>query len=102
MQNTNSATLTHEAQCAILRKHLNAFVKAQAKATEALRAINEIALCENEGNPLPCALIGNSAVVGYSWRVLEGGCSYTFKLSLDDTLKNARKALETSAYWASA
>ena len=34
------------------------FLEHQRKATEALRAINEICLQENEGNPFPHAIVG--------------------------------------------
>ena len=93
---TSPSTLTRQAQSAILRKHLRAFVKAQAKATEALRAINEIALCENDGNPLSSALQGTGSVVGFA------GCPDCYDLSVNHTLEQARQALDASGYWASA
>jgi hypothetical protein len=90
------STLTRQAQARILRKHLNAFVKAQAKATKSLRAINEIAMCENDGNPLESALLGTSTVLGFA------GCPDRFEPSVNDTLEEARQALDASGYWASA
>jgi len=93
---TSPSTLTRQAQSAILRKHLNAFVKAQAKATAHLQAINEIALCENEGNPLSSALQGTHSVVGFA------GCHDPMEVGLNDTLENARQALDASGFWASA
>jgi len=94
---TSPSTLTRQAQARILRKHLNAFVKAQAKATEALRAINEIALLENEGNPLTRPLLGTDSVVSFSQsvRVLKDD------KSVDDILTEAQQALDASGYWAS-
>ena len=50
--------MTINKQKRILRGHVLAFLKHQRKATEALRAINEIALLENEGNPFPHAIQG--------------------------------------------
>jgi hypothetical protein len=92
---TSPSTLTRKAQSRILRKHLNAFVKAQAKATAHLQAINAIALCENDGNPLSCALQGTHSVVGFA------GCSDCFDLSIDHTLTQAQQALNASQHWAS-
>lgn len=93
---TTPSTLTRQAQSAILRKHLRAFVKAQTKATEALRAVTEIAMCENDGNPLSSALQGSASVVGFA------GCPQPFEVGLNDTLEQARQALDASGYWASA
>jgi hypothetical protein len=90
------STITRQAQARLLRKHLQVFVKAQAEATQALRAINEIALLENEGNPLPSSLLGSASVVGFA------NCPATTEDDLNDTLENARQALDASGHWASA
>ena len=50
--------MTIKEQKRILRGHVLAFLEHQRMATEALRAINEIGLRENEGNPLPHAIQG--------------------------------------------
>ena len=101
---TSPSTLTRQAQARILRKHLNAFVKAQAKATEALRAINEIALLENEGNPLTRPLLGTDSVVSFAQSVRvfkESVRVLKDDKSVDDILTEARQALDASGYWAS-
>jgi len=101
---SSPSTLTHARQQAILRKHLNAFVKAQAKANEALQAINEIASLESEGNPLVYRLIGTEAVFNYATP-----CSVLFTASaleaeaekFNDLLTEAQQILYASGYWAS-
>jgi hypothetical protein len=88
-----------QAQATQLRKHLLVFANAQAKATEALRAINAIAMCENEGNPLDSALRGTHAVIGFA----EEG--YTAEAisedELDTLMSEAEQALQFSGYWSS-
>ena len=109
---TNSpSTLTHKAQSSILRKHLRAFVKAQAKATEALQAVNAIALCESEGNPLRRALMGTESVLSYArngekmfiyntekgYREIPDSEVEAFNI----LLTHSQQTLEASGYWAS-
>lgn len=101
---TNSpATLTRKAQAVVLQKHILAFIEAQMRATEALEAINAIALCESEGNPLPCALQGTTSVLGYAAPMgtyFNGGLSKHAEL-FDDLLTRSKQALDASGYWAS-
>jgi hypothetical protein len=89
------STLTRQAQARILRKHLKAFLTAQAKATAHLQAINAIALCENEGNPLRSALSGTESVAGFA--KASGSAE-----AIDETLHLARCVFDASGYWASA
>ena len=59
MPNPNDqTTMTINEQKRILRDHVLAFLEHQRKATIALRAINEIGLLENEGNPFKHAIAG--------------------------------------------
>ena len=58
--------MTHKQQSAQLHKAIKRFIKAQRTATAALTKITEIALCENEGNPLECALQGEGQLIGYA------------------------------------
>jgi hemolysin activation/secretion protein len=96
---TSPSTLTRQAQATLLRKHILAYVNAQAKATEALRAINEIAMLENNGNPLHSALQGTHAVIGFA----EEG--YTAEPisedELDTLMSEAEQAINASGYWSS-
>lgn len=104
-------TLTHNAQARILQRHILAFIKAQMKATEALKAINEIALGESEGNPLPCALAGTGMVLSYA---RNGEKEFDFDSdkgyhqiteseveSFDFLLTHTKQAIDASGYWAS-
>lgn len=92
----NKTTLTRQAQARILRKHLANFAIAQRKATEALRAINEIALCENDGNPLDSALQGTEAVTCFA------GFHYApASAKINALLTEAQQALNASSHWAS-
>jgi hypothetical protein len=106
---SSPSTLTRKAQAIVLRQHLETFFQAQAKATEALKAINAIALCENEGNPFPCALQGTRSVIGLSvpHRTYGQGISDAQFVDddekhLDNLLTEARQALDASGFWASA
>jgi len=94
-----TSSLLHSQQALLLRKHLLVFVAAQEKATQALRAINEIAMLENENNPLQRPLLGTPSVVGYA------DLSYTPELihaeEVDALLTEALRAIEVSAFWAS-
>jgi hypothetical protein len=61
MPNPNDqTTMTINEQKRILRGHVLAFLEHQRKASIELRAINEIGLLENEGNPLPRMIQGES------------------------------------------
>lgn len=96
---TSPSTLTRQAQATLLRKHLLAYENAQKKATEALRAINQIATLGNNGNPLHSALQGTHAVIGFA----EEG--YTAEPiseeELDTLMSEAEQALRFSDYWSS-
>lgn len=99
MTKTNTTkTITRKAQARILQRHILAFVKAQMKATEALEAINAIALCENDGNPLPYALTGTGSVLSYA----RNGHSTEAEIeSFDFLLTRSKQAIDASGYWAS-
>jgi len=61
MPNPNDqTTMTIKQQKQVLRDHVRSFLVHQRQATIALRAINEIGLLENEGNPLPRMIQGES------------------------------------------
>ena len=67
MPNPNDqTTMTINEQKRILRDHVLAFLDHQRKATIALRAINEIGLLENEGNPLPRMIQGEAMLRHYA------------------------------------
>jgi hypothetical protein len=105
------STLTHNAQARILQRHVLAFIKAQKKATEALEAINAIALCESDGNPLPLALTGTGLVLSYARNGQKEFCGesdegYRKITEEEEELVNllltrATNALNASGYWAS-
>jgi len=101
---TNSpATLTRKAQAVVLQKHILAFIGAQMRATEALEQINAIALCESEGNPLPCSLQGTMSVLSYAAPMgtyFNNGLSEHAEL-FDALLTRSKQALDASGYWAS-
>ena len=61
-----TTTMTINEQKLILRGHVLAFLEHQRKATEALRAINEIGLMENEGNPFPRMIQGEAMLRHYA------------------------------------
>ena len=66
-----NTTMTINKQKRILRNHVLAFLKHQRKATEALRAINEIGLRENEGNPFPHDIQGEENLAHWATYVCE-------------------------------
>ena len=67
MPNPNDqTTMTINQQKQILRDHVLAFLDHQRKATAALRAINEIGLLENEGNPFPRMIQGEAMLRHYA------------------------------------
>jgi hypothetical protein len=88
-----------QAQATLLRKHLLIYEESQRKATEALKAINAIAMLENEGSVLDKALRGTWSVIEFS---NEGYTNEPIKEeNLDRLMFEAEQALKFSGYWSS-
>lgn len=94
--------MTIKEQKQILRGHVLAFLEHQRQATIALRAINEIGLLENEGNPFESAIQGEDSLrclsakgIGrngdYSSPVFESG-------EFSDVIADANQAIQANGY----
>jgi hypothetical protein len=97
--------MTINEQKQILRGHVLAFLEHQRQATIALRAINEIGLLENEGNPLPHAIQGESQLRHWTTTdsvVLFGGSlgiSPAFESGeFSDVIADAQQAIQANGY----
>jgi len=99
MPNTNDqTTMTINEQKRILRDHVLAFLEHQRKATIALRAINEIGLLENDGNPLPRSIQGESVL--RHWTTTNSlGLSPAFEHGeFSDVIEDAQEAIKANGY----
>jgi len=90
--------MTINEQKQILRGHVLAFLEHQRKATEALRAINEIGLLENEGNPLPHAIQGEERLCLWT-AIKEEGFMPAFESGeFSDVIADANQAINVNGY----
>jgi hypothetical protein len=84
--------MTINEQKRILRAHVLAFLEHQRKATIALRAINEIGLLENEGNPFPRMIQGESMLRHYSENAFNDNGEFS------DVIADAQGAIDSNAH----
>jgi hypothetical protein len=100
MPNPNDqTTMTINQQKQILRGHVLAFIEHQRKATSALRAINEIGLLENDGNPLP-RMIQGEAMLRHWTTVNSLGLSPAFNEhgEFSDVIDDIQQAINANAH----
>jgi hypothetical protein len=100
MPNPNDqTTMTINEQKRILRDHVLAFLNHQRKATIALRAINEIGLLENEGNPLP-RMIQGEAMLRHWTTINSLGLSPAFNEhgEFSDVIDDIQQAINANGY----
>lgn len=93
--------MTINEQKRILRGHVLAFLEHQRKATEALRAINEIGLLENEGNPFESAIKGeNSLRHAITLPSFRNGSPYAIFApgEFNQVIEEAQQAIEANGY----
>lgn len=102
-----STTMTITEQKRILRNHVIAFLEHQRKATEHLRAINTIGLRENDGNPLPCMIQGESMLRHWSTITLspagspidgDGGAPFNDQGEFSDVISDIKQAIAWNDY----
>lgn len=99
MPNPNDqTTMTIKEQKQILRDHVLAFIEHQRKAIQALRAINEIGLLENDGNPLPRSIQGESML--RHWTTTNSlGLSPAFEHGeFSDVIDDIQQAININGY----
>lgn len=102
-----STTMTITKQKRILRNHVIAFLEHQRKATEHLRAINAIGLLENDGNPLPRMIQGESMLRHWSTVTLspagspidgDGGAPFNDQGEFSDVIADIQQAIDINAH----
>lgn len=100
-----STTMTIREQKRILRNHVIAFLELQRQATEHLRAINTIGLRENDGNPLPCMIQGESMLRHWSTITLspagidgDGGAPFNDQGEFSDVISDIQQAIDINAH----
>jgi hypothetical protein len=82
----------------ILRGHVLAFLEHQRQATIALRAINEIGLLENDGNPLPHSIQGEERLCLWT-AIKEEGLSPAFESGeFSQVIADANQAIDANGY----
>lgn len=87
--------MTHDQQRKQLFMLIRIYLDTQRTATTTLRAINQIGLCENEGNPLNSAIQGEDALRAYA--TIEGVNPFIpgeFQTAIDE----AKKSLDANGY----
>ena len=95
-QHANQIRMINE-QKRILRGHVLAFLEHQRQATIALRAINEIGLLENEGNPFTFAIQGESQL-RYSTTNSVGAKPAFESGEFSQVIEDAQQAINANGY----
>lgn len=91
--------MTINEQKRILEGHVLAFLKHQRLATEALRAINEIALLENEGNPFPRMIQGEAMLRHWATPGLPAfDAPFNEHGEFSDVIDDIQKAIDMNAH----
>jgi hypothetical protein len=90
--------MTINEQKRILREQVIAFIEHQRKATMALVCINEICLLENDGNPLPRSIQGESML--RHWTTIDSlGLSPAFEENeFSHAIEDAQQAINANGY----
>lgn len=90
--------MTINEQKRILRGHVLAFLEHQRQATIALRAINEIGLLENEGNPLPYSIKGESMLAHWTTKNSLGISPAFESGEFNQVIEEAQRAITINGY----
>jgi hypothetical protein len=94
--------MTINEQKEILRGHVLAFLEHQRQATIALRAINEIGLLENEGNPFESAIQGEDSLRNLSAKRIGRNGDYSSPVfesgEFMEVIEDAKQAIEANGY----